>query len=88
MINKITDRNCEDFDIIKSNINKQSGIEKNSIQFGYKSRFVTQEELIPDVPFLILRDDTIKQFVKEDRIIDAYTFIYLKCLFKPKIKYS
>ena len=46
---------------------------ENLIQFEYKSRFVTQEELIPDIPFLKLRDDTIKQFVREDRIIDAYT---------------
>lgn len=51
---------------------------ENLEQFEYKSKFVSQEELIPNVPFLKLKDDTIKQLIKEPRIIDAYTLYILK----------
>jgi hypothetical protein len=46
---------------------------ENLEQFEYKSKFVSKEELVDGVPFLKLRDDTIKDFIKEDRNIDAYT---------------
>jgi hypothetical protein len=38
-----------------------------------KSKFVPKEELVEGVPFLKSKNDTIKEFIKEDRIIDAYT---------------
>ncbi len=43
---------------------------KNLEQFEYD-----KDELVDGVPFLKLKDDhdTIKDFIKEDRIIDAYT---------------
>ena len=46
---------------------------ENLEQFEYKSRFVVKDELVEGVPFLKLMDETIKEFIKEDRIIDAYT---------------
>ena len=56
--------------------NKFYGIEpadakENLEQFEYKSKFVPQEELLPNIPFLKLKDDNIKDFIQEDRIIDA-----------------
>ena len=50
---------------------------ENLEQFEYKSKFVPREELIENVPFLKLKDDNIKDFIKEDRIIDAYTLYIL-----------
>ena len=49
-------------------------------RFEYKSNFFNQDELVNGVPFLKLKDDTIKDFIKEDRIIDAYT-LYIKYAF-------
>ena len=46
---------------------------ENLEQFEYKSKFVSKEELIPYIPFLKLQDDNIKEFIKEERIINAYT---------------
>jgi len=59
---------------------------ENLEQFEYKSKFVSQEELIPNVPFLKLKDDTIKDFIKEDRIIDAYTLYILNAFTNPRMK--
>ncbi len=50
---------------------------ENLEQFEYKSKFVSQEELIPNIPYLKLKDDYIKEFIKEERIIDAYTLYTL-----------
>jgi hypothetical protein len=50
----------------------------NLEQFEYKSQFVPQEKLIiPGVPFLKLEDSNIKQYIKEERIVDAYTLYIL-----------
>ena len=62
---------------------------ENLEQFEYKSKFVNQDELVNGVPFLKLKDDTIKDFIKEDRIIDAYTLYILNtstCSQRPNIR--
>ena len=58
---------------------------KNLDQFEYKSKFVSKEELKDDVPFLKLKDDTIKDFIKQDRIIDAYTLYILNSFTDPRM---
>jgi len=58
---------------------------ENLEQFEYKSKFVSKEELIPNTPFLKLRDDNIKDFIKEDRIIDAYTLYILNAFTNPRM---
>ena len=58
---------------------------ENLEQFEYKSKFVSQEELVQGVPFLKLKDDTIKEFIKEDRIIDAYTLYILNAFTNPRM---
>lgn len=58
---------------------------ENLEQFEYKSKFVAKEELIDDVPFLKLKDDTIKEFIKEDKIIDAYTLYILNAFQNPRM---
>ncbi len=71
--------------------NKFYGIEpadakENLEQFEYKSKFVPQEELLPNIPFLKLKDDNIKDFIQEDRIIDAYTLYILNAFTNPRMK--
>jgi hypothetical protein len=71
--------------------NKFYGIEpadakENLEQFEYKSKFVSEEELIPNVPFLKLKDENIKDFIKEERIIDAYTLYILNAFTNPRMK--
>jgi uncharacterized protein (DUF2147 family) len=58
---------------------------ENLEQFEYKSKFVSKDELIKDVPFLKLKDDNIKNFIKEDRIIDAYTLYILDSFTNPRM---
>jgi hypothetical protein len=58
---------------------------ENLEQFEYKSKFVPKDELIKDVPFLKLKDDNIKDFIKEDRIIDAYTLYILNAFTNPRM---
>ena len=58
---------------------------ENLEQFEYKSKFVSKEELIEGVPFLKLKDDTIKDFIKQDRIIDAYTLYILSNFTDPRM---
>ena len=58
---------------------------ENLEQFEYKSKFVPREELVENVPFLKLKDDTIKHFIKEDRIIDAYTLYILNAFTNPRM---
>ena len=58
---------------------------ENLEQFEYKSKFVSQEELIPNTPFLKLKDENIKEFIKEDRIIDAYTLYILNAFTNPRM---
>ena len=55
-------------------------------QFEYKSRFVSEEELVDGVPFLKLKDETIKEYIKEERIIDAYTLYILNAFTNPRMK--
>jgi len=59
---------------------------ENLEQFEYKSKFVERHELIEGVSFLKLKDDNIKDFIKEDRIIDAYTLYILNAFTDPRIK--
>lgn len=58
---------------------------ENLEQFEYKSKFVSQDELIEGVPFLKLKDDNIKEFIKQDRIIDAYTLYILNAFTNPRM---
>jgi hypothetical protein len=58
---------------------------ENLEQFEYKSKFVSKDELIDDVPFLKLKDDTIKDFIRQDRIIDAYTLYILDSFTNPRM---
>jgi hypothetical protein len=58
---------------------------ENLEQFEYKSKFVNKEELIEGVPFLKLKDDNIKDFIKQDRIIDAYTLYILNAFTNPRM---
>jgi hypothetical protein len=58
---------------------------ENLEQFEYKSKFVNKEELIEGVPFLKLKDDNIKDFIKQDRIIDAYTLYILHSFTNPRM---
>jgi hypothetical protein len=58
---------------------------ENLEQFEYKSKFVNRDELVDGVPFLKLKDDTIKDFIKEDRIIDAYTLYILNAFTNPRM---
>ena len=58
---------------------------ENLEQFEYKSKFVPSDELIDGVPFLKLADNSIKEFIKEDRIIDAYTLYILNAFSDPRM---
>jgi hypothetical protein len=58
---------------------------ENLEQFEYKSKFVSQEELIPNISYLKLKDEHIKEFIKEDRIIDAYTLYILNAFSNPRM---
>jgi hypothetical protein len=58
---------------------------ENLEQFEYKSKFVSKDELIDNVEFLKLKDDNIKMFIKEDRIIDAYTLYILNAFANPRM---
>ena len=58
---------------------------ENLEQFEYKSKFVNADELIDGVPFLKLKDDNIKEFIKQDRIIDAYTLYILNSFANPRM---
>ena len=57
----------------------------NLEQFEYKSKFVSKDELIDNIEFLKLKDDNIKMFIKEDRIIDAYTLYILNSFTNPRM---
>ena len=59
--------------------------QENLEQFEYKSKFVSKEELDLKTPFLKLRDDNIKDFIKEERIIDAYTLYILNAFTNPRM---
>jgi len=59
---------------------------ENLEQFEYKSKFVNADELIDGVSFLKLKDDNIKEFIKQDRIIDAYTLYILNAFTNPRMK--
>ena len=50
---------------------------ENCIQLYYKSKFVDKDKLIPDVPFLKLKDDNVKDMVIDNSIIDAFTLYLL-----------
>ena len=64
---------------------KPADAKENLEQFEYKSKFVSQDELVDGIPFLKLKDDTIKTFIKEERIIDAYTLYILNAFTDPRI---
>lgn len=46
-------------------------------QFIWKSKFVDKEELIAGQDFLKLKDDTIKSFIKQNDVIDAFILLVL-----------
>jgi hypothetical protein len=58
---------------------------ENLIMFNYKSKFVEKHELIEGAQFLKLKDDTIKDLITEDRIIDAYTLYILDAFTNPRM---
>ncbi len=58
---------------------------ENLEQFEYKSKLVNKDELVNGVPFLKFKDDTIKDFIKEDKIIDAYTLYILNAFTNPRM---
>ena len=58
---------------------------ENLEQFEYKSKFVSSEELLPNIPYLKLKDDNIKEFIKEERIIEAYTLYILNAFSNPRM---
>jgi hypothetical protein len=58
---------------------------ENLIMFNYKSKFVEIHELIEGAQFLKLKDDTIKELITEDRIIDAYTLYILDAFTNPRM---
>jgi hypothetical protein len=45
---------------------------ENMVSFDYKSKFVDVDEIIEGVEYYKIKDDSIKDLVKEDRIINAY----------------
>ena len=59
---------------------------ENMEEFQYKSKFVSEEDLIEGLPFLKLKNDNIKKFCQEDRIIDAYTLYILNAFTDTRMK--
>jgi hypothetical protein len=59
---------------------------ENLEQFGYKSKFISKEKLVVGVPSLQLKNDTIKDFIKEDGMIDADTLYVLNAFTNPRMK--
>ena len=59
---------------------------QNMEEFNYKSKFVDEEELIDGLPFLKLKNENIKSFCQEERIIDAYTLYILNAFTDPRMK--
>lgn len=51
---------------------KTSDCLENMISFDYKSKFVDSEDIIEGIEYYKLKDDTIKDLINEDRIINAY----------------
>ena len=47
---------------------------ENIISFDYKSKFVEVDEIIKGLEYYKIKDDNIKDLVKEERIINAYTW--------------
>lgn len=64
---------------------KPADAKENLEQFEYKSKFVSQDELVDGIPYLKLKDDTIKSFIKEERIIDAYTLYILNAFTETRM---
>lgn len=50
---------------------------ENCIQFLCKSKFVEADKLIEGQPFLKLKKENIKDMIKDDKIIDAFTLYIL-----------
>jgi hypothetical protein len=50
---------------------------ENCVQFIYKSKFVEQDKLIEDQPFLKLKNENIKDIIQENNIIDAFILYIL-----------
>ena len=45
---------------------------ENMVSFDYQSKFVDADEIIEGVEYYKIKDDTIKDLIKENRIINAY----------------
>jgi len=59
---------------------------ENLIQFEYKSKFVEEHELVEGAHFLKLKDDSIKELIKDDSIIDAYILYILNAFTNPRME--
>ncbi len=59
---------------------------ENMEEFQYKSKFVSEEDLIEGLPFLKRKNDNIKKFCQEDRIIDAYSLYILNAFTDIRMK--
>lgn len=51
---------------------------ENMISFDYKSKFVELDEIIDGIEYYKIKDDNIKDLVKENRIINAYIWYIIK----------
>lgn len=55
---------------------------ENMISFDYKTKFIDEEDKnkkeFKDVEYYKIKDDSIKELIKEDRIIDAYIWYIIK----------
>lgn len=58
---------------------------ENLEQFEYKSKFVDADKLNTNNSYYKLKDDTIKDFIKEERIVDAYTLYILDAFTNPRM---
>lgn len=58
---------------------------ENLEQFEYKSKFVDADKLNTNNSYYKLKDETIKDFIKEERIVDAYTLYILNAFTNPRM---
>ena len=61
---------------------------ENLEQFEYKSKFVDADKLNTNNSYYKLKDETIKDFIKEERIVDAYTLYILNAFTNPRMATS
>ena len=59
---------------------------ENYEEFSYKSKFVSEDQLIEGCSFLKLKDENIKSLIEEPRIYHAYLHYILKIFNNPRLK--